>query len=107
NFQQLRQQRQAGGSTGFSTPPPTGGADGAGGSSFTVDSFSVMGLDPAGKSVGPLSSVTLSSGRTFAATDKAADVVVLDAAYAKSASKAVGDTVTIGGTDFKVIGIVS
>jgi putative ABC transport system permease protein len=107
NFQQLRQQRQAGGSTGFSTPPPTGGADGAGGSSFTVDSFSVMGLDPAGKSVGPLSSVTLSSGRTFTATDKAADVVVLDAAYAKSASKAVGDTVTIGGTDFKVIGIVS
>lgn len=107
NFQQLRQQREAGGSSGSSTPPPTGGSDGAGGSSFTVDSFSVMGLDPAGKSVGPLSSVTLSSGRTFTAADKAADVVVLDAAYAKTATKAVGDTVTIGGTDFKVIGIVS
>lgn len=107
NFQQLREQRQAGGGSTASTPPPTGGADGAGGSSFTVDSFSVMGLDPAGKSVGPLSSVTLSSGRTFTAADKAADVVVLDAAYAKTASKAVGDTITIGGTDFKVVGIVS
>jgi ABC-type antimicrobial peptide transport system permease subunit len=107
NFQQLRQQREAGGGSTASTPPPTGGADGAGGSSFTVDSFSVMGLDPSGLSVGPLSAVTLSSGRTFTAADKAADVVVLDAAYAKTASKAVGDTVTIGGTDFKVIGIVS
>ncbi len=107
NFQQLREQRQAGGSQAETTPPPTGGADGAGGSSFSVDSFSVMGLDPAGKSVGPLSSVTLSSGRTFTAADKGKDVVVLDAAYAKSASKAVGDSVTIGGTTFSVIGIVS
>ncbi|WP_426623049.1 ABC transporter permease [Leifsonia sp. McL0607] len=112
NFQQLREQRQAGGaqsggSQAETTPPPTGGADGAGGSSFSVDSFSVMGLDPAGTSVGPLSSVTLSRGRTFTASDKGADVVVLDAAYAKSASKAVGDTVTIGGTGFRVIGIVS
>lgn len=107
DFQQLREQRQAGSGTTEATPPPTGGADGAGGSSFTVDSFSVMGLDPSGTSVGPLASVTLSSGRTFTSADKAADVVVLDAAYAKTASKAVGDTVTIGGTDFKVIGIVS
>jgi ABC-type antimicrobial peptide transport system permease subunit len=49
----------------------------------------------------------VSSGRAFTAADKAAHVVVLDAAYAKTASKAVGDTVTIGGTDFTVIGIVS
>jgi ABC-type antimicrobial peptide transport system permease subunit len=72
-----------------------------------VDSFSVMGLDPAGKSVGPLASVTLTGGRSFTAADKGKDVVVLDASYAKTASKAVGDTVTIGGTSFSVIGIVS
>ncbi|AAT88330.1 hypothetical protein ATY41_03680 [Leifsonia xyli subsp. xyli] len=110
DFQQMPEQRQTGG-TGASqtetTPPPTGGADGAGGSSFTVDSFSVLGLDPAGESVGPLASVSLSSGRTFTAADKGADVTILDAAYAKTASKAVGDTIAIGGTDFKVIGIVS
>jgi ABC-type antimicrobial peptide transport system permease subunit len=110
NFQQLREQRQAGGTGGEATvpnPAPTGGSDGAGGSSFSVDSFSVLGLDPAGKSVGPLSSVTLSSGRAFAASDAGKDVVVLDQAYAKTGSKAVGDTVTIGGTDFKVVGIVA
>jgi len=110
NFQQLREERQAGGTGGGAavpSPAPTGGADGAGGSSFSVDSFSVLGLDPAGKSVGPLSSVTLSSGRAFTASDAGKDVVVLDQAYAKTGSKAVGDTVTIGGTDFKVVGIVA
>ncbi|NEN07905.1 ABC transporter permease [Diaminobutyricibacter tongyongensis] len=108
NFQQLREQRQqaqAGGAG--STPAPTGGADGAGGSSFTVDSFSVLGLDPAGDAVGPLSSVTLTSGRTFTKADVGKDVVVLDSTYAKTASKVSGDTVTIGGTTFTVIGIVS
>ncbi|OJX75610.1 MULTISPECIES: ABC transporter permease [unclassified Leifsonia] len=111
DFQQLRQERQAGGTGGSAatvpSPAPTGGADGAGGSSFNVDSFSVLGLDPAGKSVGPLASVTLTSGRTFTKADAGKDVVVLDSAYAKSASKAVGDTVTIGGTDFSVIGVVA
>lgn len=104
NFQQMREQREAGGEA---TAPPTGGSDGAGGSSFDVDSFSVFGLDPSGTSVGPLSSIALSSGRTFTSADKGKDVVVLDAAYAKTSSKAVGDTITIGGTDFSVIGIVS
>ena len=106
NFQQLRQQRQSG-QAASPTAPPTGGADGAGGSSFTVDSFSVLGLNPAGKSVGPLASVTLTGGRSFTAADSGKDVVVLDASYAKSASKTVGDTVTIGGTGFSVIGIVT
>lgn len=109
DFQQLRQERQAGGSgqAAVPSPAPTGGADGAGGSSFNVDSFSVLGLDPAGTSVGPLASVTLTSGRTFTKADAGKDVVVLDSAYAKTASKAVGDTVTIGGTDFSVIGVVA
>ncbi|NUU04992.1 ABC transporter permease [Leifsonia sp. C5G2] len=106
NFQQLRQERQNG-QAASPTAPPTGGSDGAGGSSFTVDSFSVLGLDPAGKSVGPLASVTLTGGRSFTAADTGKDVVVLDASYAKTASKAVGDTVTIGGTSFSVIGIVA
>ncbi|WP_374008032.1 ABC transporter permease [Leifsonia sp. LS-T14] len=106
NFQQLREQRESG-QAAAPTAAPTGGADGAGGSSFTVDSFSVLGLDPAGKSVGPLASVTLTGGRSFTAADAGKDVVVLDASYAKTASKAVGDTITIGGTDFSVIGIVA
>lgn len=104
NFQQMR---EGGGSNQTQQSAPSGGSDGAGGSSFSVDSFSVLGLDPSGASVGPLSSVTLTSGRTFTAADKGKDVVVLDASYAKTQSKAVNDTITIGGTEFTVIGIVS
>ncbi|MEP6481364.1 MAG: ABC transporter permease [Rhodoglobus sp.] len=89
------------------TAPTTGGSDGAGGSSFKVDTFSVEGIDVAGDSVGPLTAVTLSGGRTFTAADKGKDEVILDSAYATTASLAVGDTLSIGGTDFAVIGLVA
>jgi ABC-type lipoprotein release transport system permease subunit len=84
-----------------------GGADGAGGSSFSVDSFTVEGIDITGAAVGPLSSATLSDGRTFTSADVGTDVVILDSSYATSASLAVGDTVAIGGADFDVIGLVT
>lgn len=87
--------------------PATGGADGAGGSSFNVDSFSVEGIDVTGDSVGPLTAVTVSDGRGFAATDVGEHVVILDSAYAASSSLAVGGTLSIDGTDFAVIGIVA
>ncbi len=87
--------------------PPTGGADGAGGSSFNVDSFTVEGIDVTGEAVGPLTSVTLSDGRSFTSADVGSDVVVLDSAYATSSDLAVGDTLSIGGTDFEVIGLVT
>lgn len=60
-----------------------------------------------GDTVGPLTSTEITDGRTFTAADAGEDVVVLDSAYATSASKAVGDTVEIGGEDFEVIGIVA
>lgn len=87
--------------------PPTGGPDGAGGSSFDVDSFTVLGLDPSEDAVGPLSAVTLTDGRTLTSDDVAANVAVLDASYATTASLAVGDTITIAGTDFSIVGLVS
>jgi putative ABC transport system permease protein len=87
--------------------PPSGGADGAGGSSFDVDQFAVEGIDVAADAVGPLTSVTLTDGRTFTADDAGEDVVVLDQAYATSADLTTGDTLTIGGTDFTVIGVVA
>lgn len=95
------------GSTDSSTQqgPPSGG--GFGGGSFDVDSFTVTGIPVSGDAVGPLTSTELTTGRTFTAKDTGKDVVVLDASYAKSESKAVGDTVDIGGTDFEVIGIVT
>ncbi|MCU1577852.1 MAG: Membrane protein [Rhodoglobus sp.] len=84
-----------------------GGADGAGGSSFNVDSFSVEGIDITGASVGPLTSATLSDGRAFTSADVGTNVVILDSTYATSAALAVGDTVSIGGADFAVIGLVT
>jgi ABC-type antimicrobial peptide transport system permease subunit len=91
---------------GQAGPPTTGGADGAGGSSFSVDTFSVEGVDVAGAAVGPLTAVSLTDGRTFTTADVGKDVVVLDSTYATTASLAVGDTLSIGGTDFEVIGLV-
>ncbi len=99
------------GDSGTSTQqgPPSGRTSGGGfgGGSFSVDSFSVTGIPVSGDTVGPLTSTEITKGRTFAAKDAGKDVVVLDASYAKSESKAVGDTLDIGGTTFTVIGIVS
>ncbi|MBT2502919.1 ABC transporter permease [Curtobacterium sp. ISL-83] len=80
---------------------------GFGGGSFSVDSFTVTGIPVSGDTVGPLTSTELSTGRTFTSSDAGKDVVVLDSSYAKSESKAVGSTVSIGGKTFTVIGIVA
>ncbi|GAA1494675.1 ABC transporter permease [Curtobacterium herbarum] len=85
----------------------TGQGGGFGGGSFSVDSFTVTGIPVSGATVGPLTSTETTKGRTFTAADAGKDVVVLDAAYATSESKAVGDTVSIGGKTFDVIGIVA
>ena len=93
-----------GGTTGA---PPAGGADGAGGSAFDVDSFTVLGLDPAAESVGPLSAVELADGRGLELGDAGQHVAVLDADYATSADLAVGDTIDIAGTSFEIVGTVT
>ena len=87
--------------------PPSGGPDGAGGSSFSVDSFTVLGLDPADEAVGPLSAVSVTDGRSLESTDVGSNVAVLDAGYATTAELVVGDTVVIAGTDVTVIGLVT
>jgi putative ABC transport system permease protein len=87
--------------------PPTGGADGAGGSSFDVDQFTVEGVDVGADEVGPLTGVELVDGRTFTAADAGADVVLLDETYATGADLAVGDVLGVGGTDVTVVGIVT
>ncbi|RZS68475.1 ABC-type lipoprotein release transport system permease subunit [Agromyces ramosus] len=86
---------------------PTGGFDGAGGSAFDVNSFSVLGIDPGGAAVGPLSAVELADGRGLEASDAGQAVAVLDASYATSAELAVGDTIDVGGTEFEVVGTVT
>ncbi|MFI8593660.1 ABC transporter permease [Microbacterium sp. NPDC078428] len=92
---------------GEGAAPPEGGADGAGGSAFDLDSFTVLGVDPAAASVGPLSAVELTGGRGLAADDAEAYVAVVDATYAATAEIAVGDTIDVAGADVEVVGVVA
>ncbi|MFK4808346.1 ABC transporter permease [Microbacterium sp. ZW CA_36] len=88
-------------------PQQTEGGGGFGGGSFGVDSFTVLGIDPAADAVGPLSAVELSDGRGLEASDEGAYVAVLDATYATTAGLAVGDTIDVGGQDFEIVGLVA
>ncbi|KFF58783.1 membrane protein [Cryobacterium sp. MLB-32] len=97
----------AGVAPGAGGTPPAGGPDGAGGSAFSVDSFSVLGLNPDDEAVGPLSAVTLTDGRSLTSADVGSNVAVLDASYATTAGLAVGGTVSIAGTDFEIVGLVT
>jgi ABC-type antimicrobial peptide transport system permease subunit len=104
------QQGAAGGAQNGGTGAGTGaggGADGAGGSAFSVNSFSVEGVDPSGSNVGPLTATTVTAGRAFTSADVGKNVVILDSTYATSASLAVGGTVAIAGKDFSIVGLVA
>jgi ABC-type antimicrobial peptide transport system permease subunit len=87
--------------------PDSGGSDGAGGSSFGIDRFSVEGVDVEASSVGPLTAVEVTDGRALEVSDLGTNVAVLDSAYATTAELAVSDTLSIGGTDFEIVGLVA
>jgi len=76
-------------------------------SSFTTSTFTVDGVDVGQSTPGPLSSVTVTAGRNFGRADASADVALADSGYAASSKLKPGSAVDIGGTTFKVIGIVS
>lgn len=84
-----------------------GGEGGFGGGSFDIDSFTVLGIDPAASTVGPLSAVSLEDGRGLASDDAGQNVAVLDSTFAATAELAVGDTIDVGGDEFEVVGIVA
>ncbi|MFM2719789.1 ABC transporter permease [Microbacterium mcarthurae (nom. nud.)] len=86
--------------------PPAGGPNGDGGSAFGIESFSVLGVDPAA-TVGPLSSITVSDGRALTAADAGTDVAVIDATYAASHDLTVGGTIDVGGSSLQIVGIVA
>ena len=93
-----------------------GGGSGSGGgsfrASFTTNSFGVDGVDIGTGELGPLSSGTISSGRTFTTADASSDVALVDSSYATQNKLSVGSAIAIGNskgttTSFKVVGIVS
>ncbi len=78
-----------------------------GGADFGVNSFTVFGTDVTEPDLGPLTSSTLTKGRTFKESETDAKVAVLDSAYAKKEDLATGDTLTVKGTKFEIVGIAT
>jgi putative ABC transport system permease protein len=70
-------------------------------------SFTVDGTDISHPRLGLLSNARLTSGRAFTAADDNSYAALVDTDYASSHDIKVGSTTTIGGTKFKVIGLVS
>jgi ABC-type lipoprotein release transport system permease subunit len=99
-----------GGGGGFGGGGGGGGTGGGGGggfaSSFSTNTFTVNGTQISAGEVGPLSSGKITSGRTFTTADANANVAVVDSSYAKQSKLTTGSKINIGGTSFKVIGIV-
>jgi putative ABC transport system permease protein len=69
-------------------------------------SYWVDGVDTGDLSLGPLSSGTITAGRSFTAADADAAVAVVDSGYAKASRLKVGSAVTVHQVAYRVIGIV-
>ena len=87
-------------------PPGQGGA-GGGPSSFSIERFTVTGVDPAADALGPLTTMTITDGDGLATAGDTDPVAVLDSVYASESGLAVGDTISLGGTEVSVIGIAT
>ncbi|GGT01130.1 membrane protein [Streptomyces tanashiensis] len=91
-----------GGGTGGPGDTVTGG-----GAAFDVDSFTIYGTDVTAPDLGPLTTSTVSTGRTFTTTETDAEVAVVDSAYAQEKDLSVGDELTVKGVKFAIIGIAT
>ncbi|WP_324787342.1 ABC transporter permease [Streptomyces sp. H51] len=94
------------GGPGGGTGRPQGEVRG-GGANFDVNSYSVYGTDVTEPALGPLTSSKITSGRTFKTSETDAEVAVVDSAYAKEKKYEVGSTVTVKGTEFRIIGVAT
>ncbi|MER6107435.1 ABC transporter permease [Streptomyces hirsutus] len=107
-FQQDGQDGGQGGPGGAGGAEPSeGGRVQGGGADFDVNSYSVYGTDVTEPELGPLTSSRITDGRTFKASETDAKVAVVDSAHAKEKELETGDTVTVKGTKFKIIGIAT
>ncbi|MFJ5830787.1 ABC transporter permease [Streptomyces sp. NPDC093089] len=102
--QQAQPGGPGGGGTGGSGP---GDSVTGGGAAFDVDSFTLYGTDVTTPGLGPLTTSTISQGRTFKTTETDAKAVVLDSAYAQQQGLAVGGQLTVKGVKFDIIGIAT
>ncbi|MER7540033.1 ABC transporter permease [Streptomyces sp. NPDC097704] len=78
-----------------------------GGAAFDVDSFTIYGTDVTAPDLGPLTTSTVSDGRTFKTTETDSEVAVVDSAYAQQKDLSVGDELTVKGVTFGIVGIAT
>ncbi|MFE0705067.1 ABC transporter permease [Streptomyces sp. NPDC058872] len=78
-----------------------------GGAAFDVDSFTIYGTDVTVPDLGPLTTSTVSTGRTFTTAETDAEVAVVDSAYAQQKDLSVGDELAVKGVEFEIIGIAA
>ncbi|MFG3188208.1 ABC transporter permease [Streptomyces omiyaensis] len=104
-------QRGEGQAQGRGSGPGGSGGPGdtvtGGGASFDVDSFTLYGTDVTSPDLGPLTTSTISRGRTFGTTETDAQVVVVDSAYAQQQDLAVGGELKVKGVAFEIVGIAT
>jgi putative ABC transport system permease protein len=101
--------------TGGQGQPGSGGSSSSGGApqvqgggaNFNVNSYSVAGVDVAHQGLGPLSTMKITTGKTFTSAQTGAKVAVVSKSYAKEKKYKVGSTFKISGTKFTVIGIAT
>jgi ABC-type antimicrobial peptide transport system permease subunit len=72
-----------------------------------IESYSVTGVDVTDQTIGPLSSATITKGRTFASDETDAKVMLVEKGYAKQNDLAVGDTKKVDGVKYAIVGIVT
>ncbi|MFC1400490.1 MULTISPECIES: ABC transporter permease [Streptacidiphilus] len=93
--------QQGGEGGGQGGTPPSGAAN------FSLNTLTIMGTDTSNITVGPLSSLKITSGVNFTSAQSNSLVAVVDSSYATQKKLKVGSTVTISGKAFKVIGIAT
>ncbi|MFD8643110.1 ABC transporter permease [Streptomyces zaomyceticus] len=111
---QTRQGQPGGGSDG-AQDGRNGGTGGSGpgdtvtggGAAFDVDSFTLYGTDVTAPDLGPLTTSTVSRGRTFKTSETDAKVAVVDSAYAQEQGLDVGDELTVKAVGFTIVGIAT
>jgi putative ABC transport system permease protein len=95
----------AGGLTFTDLAEPSGGTIAGG---FPVPTtLSVNGVEVTQLGLGPVASAKITSGRGLAVSDAVSKVAVVDSRYAAANKLTVGSTITIGGTDFKIVGFAT
>lgn len=92
----------AGEQPGFGQPPTDQGGQGP--ENIDLNSITVSGVDQRHEDLGAVTSGQISSGRYFSSSETSREAI-LNVSYAKRQNIAVGDTITLGGKKFEVVGL--